>query len=115
MNSSPRGVDSRKLPASRGDFEKEQVKVASGHSVDHSSKGRFKEGRPAGTVKSVMSEVSGLHLSLPCCAETARAYKSFYALERFRSICAVLLCFLLSLLLGLLLYLFWSSPRGKHW
>ena len=41
------------------------MKVASGHSVDHSSKGRFKEGRPAGTVKSVMSEVSGLHLSLP--------------------------------------------------
>jgi len=41
----------------RGDFEKEQVKVASG--------------------------------------------------VRFRSICAVLLCFLLSLLLGLLLYLFW--------
>ncbi|OLP93540.1 hypothetical protein AK812_SmicGene24559 [Symbiodinium microadriaticum] len=54
------GVDSQKLPASRGDFEKEKVTVSSGPLVHQSSKERFKEERPDGTVKSATAEVSGL-------------------------------------------------------
>ena len=47
--------------------------MSSGPLVHQSSKERFKEERRDGTVKSVTAEVSGLHLSLPCCSETLRA------------------------------------------
>ena len=52
-------------------------------------------------------------LACPAVPRLCELKNNFYGLERFRSICAVLLCFLLFLILGLLLYLFWSGPRGS--